>query len=404
MSDFVRNWNQEVLTNSVAPLGLIAMPGCEEMGRKVNNWLVKWYEDQARENENPLFTMKGAGREDFLIEVSCPRFGTGEGKGLIKGSVRGYDLYILSDPLAYNVTYKMYGQVVPMSPDDHFQNLKRIIAAADGKAHRINVIMPFLYESRQHRRTTRESLDCAMGLQELHSMGVSTITTFDAHDPRICNAIPMGGFESVMPSYQILKALFRNQRDLQLDPEHMLIVAPDEGAIGRNIYYSSMLGINMGMFYKRRDYTRVVDGMNPIVAHEYLGENVEGKDIFVSDDMISSGGSILDLAKELKKRKANRIFASATFALFTNGIEKFDQAYRDGLITRVIGTNLTYRRPELLEAPWFVEADMSKYVSFIVAHLNHDRSLSGLLNPYERIHKLLNRYREEQIAEGLRLG
>ena len=397
MSEFVRSWNQDLLTIPVAPLGIIAMPGFEEMGMKVDRWLMKWYEAQEKEAGSPLFSMLGDGKSDFLINVSCPRFGTGEGKGMIRDSVRGYDLFILTDPLAHNVTYNMYGQQVPMSPDDHFQDLKRVIAAVSGKAYRINVIMPFLYESRQHRRTSRESLDCAMALQELHAMGVSNIITFDAHDPRIQNAIPMGGFESVMPSYQILKALFRAEKDLSLDAEHMMIVSPDEGAIGRNIYYSSMLGINLGMFYKRRDYTRVVNGRNPIVAHEYMGESVEGKDVFVSDDMISSGDSVLDLARELKARKANRVFISATFALFTNGIEAFNKAYEDGLITRVISTNLTYRRPELAEAPWFVEADLSKYISFIVAHLNHDRSISGLLDPYDRIHKLLDRYHAEQI-------
>ena len=311
--------------------------------------------------------------------------------------------YILSDPGAYNVTYEMFGQRIPMSPDEHFANLKRIIAAMSGKAKRITVIMPMLYEARQHRRASRESLDCAMALQELVAMGVSNIITFDAHDPRVQNAIPNAGFESVMPSYQIFKALLRNNKTLRIDREHMMIVSPDEGAIDRNIFYASVLGLDMGLFYKRRDYTRVVNGRNPIVAHEYLGDSVEGKDVFVADDMISSGESIIDLAKELKKRKANRIFAGCTFALFTNGLESYEKAYRDGLIDRVISTNLTYRNPALKKTEWFVEADMSKYISYIIATLNHDRSLSLLLNPYDRIHALIKRYNNEQKDAGIRL-
>jgi ribose-phosphate pyrophosphokinase len=312
-------------------------------------------------------------------------------------------MYILTDPGAYNVTYDMFGQRVPMSPDEHFANLKRIIAAMSGKAKRITVIMPMLYEGRQHRRASRESLDCAMALQELVSMGVSNIVTFDAHDPRVQNAIPNAGFESVMPSYQIFKALLRNNKTLKIDREHMMIVSPDEGAIDRNIFYASVLGLDMGMFYKRRDYTRIENGRNPIVAHEYMGNTVEGKDVFVADDIISSGESVIELARELKKRKANRIFAAATFALFTNGLEEYDRAYRDGIIDRVISTNLTYRNPEVLQREWFIEADMSKYISFIIATLNHDRSLSKLLNPYDRIHALLKRYEREQQEAGIRL-
>ena len=322
---------------------------------------------------------------------------------MIKESVRGYDIYILCDVGAYNCTYDMYGQKIPMSPDDHFMDLKRIIAAIGGKAKRINVIMPMLYEGRQHRRSSRESLDWAMALQDLERMGVSNIITFDAHDPRVQNAIPTSGFESVMPSYQIFKALLKRDKTLQIDKEHMMIVSPDEGAIDRNIFYSSVLGLDMGLFYKRRDYTRIVNGRNPIVAHEYLGDSVEGKDIFVADDIISSGESVIDLARELKKRKANRIFAAATFALFTNGLEMYNKAYEEGIIDRVISTNLTYRTPELQAADWFVEADMSKYISYIIATLNHDRSLSRLLNPYDRIRSLLTRYNAEQTASGIRL-
>ena len=404
MTDFVSTWNKDsFLTYPVGPLGLIAMPGTEEMGEKVNSWLKKWQDHTEESMPGDMSTTPGAERENFLIDVTCPRFGNGEGKGMIKESIRGYDMYILCDPGAYNVEYKMFGQTIPMSPDEHFANLKRIIAAMGGKAKRVTVIMPMLYEGRQHRRASRESLDCAMALQELENMGVSNIITFDAHDPRVQNAIPTTGFESIMPSYQIFKALLRKDKTLRIDKDHMMIVSPDEGAIDRNIFYASVLGLDMGLFYKRRDYTRIVNGRNPIVAHEYLGDSVEGKDMFVADDMISSGESIIDLARELKKRKANRIFAGCTFALFTNGIEAFEEAYRNGLIDRVISTNLTYRKPELAQTEWFVEADMSKYISFIIATLNHDRSLSKLLNPYDRIHALIKRYNNEQMAAGIRL-
>ena len=404
MTDFVSTWNKDsFLTYPVGPLGLIAMPGTEEMGEKVNSWLKKWQDHTEESMPGDMSTTPGAERQDFLIDVTCPRFGNGEGKGMIKESIRGYDMYILCDPGAYNVEYKMFGQRVPMSPDEHFANLKRIIAAMGGKAKRVTVIMPMLYEARQHRRASRESLDCAMALQELENMGVSNIITFDAHDPRVQNAIPTTGFESIMPSYQIFKALLKRDKTLRIDKDHMMIVSPDEGAIDRNIFYASVLGLDMGLFYKRRDYTRIVNGRNPIVAHEYLGDSVEGKDVFVADDMISSGESIIDLAKELKKRKANRIFAGCTFALFTNGIDAFEEAYRNGFIDRVISTNLTYRKPELAETEWFVEADMSKYISFIIATLNHDRSLSKLLNPYDRIHALIKRYNNEQMAAGIRL-
>ena len=404
MTDFVSTWNKDsFLTYPVGPLGLIAMPGTEEMGIKVNSWLKKWQDHTEESMPGDMSTTPGAERQDFLIDVTCPRFGNGEAKGMIKESIRGYDMYILCDPGAYNVEYEMFGRRVPMSPDEHFANLKRIIAAMGGKAKRVTVIMPMLYEGRQHRRSARESLDCAMALQELENMGVSNIITFDAHDPRVQNAIPTTGFESIMPSYQIFKALLKRDKTLRIDKEHMMIVSPDEGAIDRNIFYASVLGLDMGLFYKRRDYTRIVNGRNPIVAHEYLGDSVEGKDVFVADDMLSSGESIIDLAKELKKRKANRIFAGCTFALFTNGIDAFEEAYRNGFIDRVISTNLTYRKPELAQTEWFIEADMSKYISFIIATLNHDRSLSKLLNPYDRIHALLKRYNNEQMAAGMRL-
>lgn len=404
MTDFVSTWNNDsFLTCPVGPLGLIAMRGTEELGEKINRWLLKWRDHTEETLPGDMRTTPGTEREDFLIKVSCPRFGNGEGKGMIKETVRGYDIYILCDVGAYNCTYNMYGQEVPMSPDDHFMDLKRIIAALGGKAKRITVIMPMLYEGRQHRRSARESLDCAMMLQDLERMGVNNIITFDAHDPRVQNAIPYGGFESVMPSYQIFKALLKKDPSLRIDKDHMMIVSPDEGAIDRNIFYASVLGLDMGMFYKRRDYTRIVNGRNPIVAHEYMGNSMEGKDVFVADDILSSGESIIDLARELKKRKANRIFAAATFALFTNGLDIYNKAYEEGIIDRVISTNLTYRTPELKAAPWFVEADMSKYISYIIATLNHDRSLSKLLNPYDRIHGLLNRYNKQQTESGIRL-
>ena len=378
------------------------MSGCEDMGRKVNAWLQKWNSFQEIQDAE-FFTNPGPNRDSFLIKTYCPRFGTGESKGVIKESVRGYDIYIIVDVCAYNKTYTMYGMEVPMSPDDHFQDLKRVIAAIGGKAKRINVIMPMLYESRQHKRSSRESLDCALALQELQQYGVSNIITFDAHDPRVANAVPLIGFENVMPPYQMMKALCRTEKNLAIDKENMMVVSPDEGAMQRNIFYSAVLGLDLGMFYKRRDYTTVINGRNPIVAHEYLGASVEGKDVIVVDDMIASGDSMIDLCKELKKRKANRIFAMATFAFFTSGTEEFDKAYQDGYLTRVIATNLTYRRPEVQSAPWFAEADLSKYIAYIIATLNHDRSLSSLLNPYDKIKRLLARYRADQAAEGIRL-
>lgn len=402
MNSFLTEWSKDYGSIPVGPLGVIAMPGCEEMGEMVNGWLRKWNSLQETQDEE-FYTMPGINRDTFLIRTYCPRFGTGESKGVIKESVRGYDIYILVDVCAYNVRYKMYGQEVPMSPDDHFQDLKRVIAAIGGKAKRISVIMPMLYESRQHKRTSRESLDCALGLQELQAMGVENIITFDAHDPRVQNAVPLLGFENVMPPYQMLKALCRSEKALAIDKENMMVISPDEGAMQRNIFYSSVLGLDLGMFYKRRDYTTIVNGRNPIVAHEYLGASVEGKDVIVVDDMISSGDSIMDLCRELKKRKANRIFAVATFAFFTNGLEAFNRAYEEGYLYRVIATNLTYRTPELKAAPWFIEANMSKYISYIIATLNHDRSLHHLLNPYDRIQNLLARYKTEQAEAGIRL-
>ena len=400
MTRMLKAWEKDPTSVPHGPLGLIAMAGCEELGEKINRWLLTWHDLQEVQDEE-FFTTPGVDRDTFLMKAYCPRFGTGEGKAVLKESVRGYDVYILVDVCAHNVHYNMYGMEVPMSPDDHYQDLKRVIAAIGSKAKRITVIMPMLYESRQHRRTTRESLDCAVALQELVGLGINDIITFDAHDPRICNAVPMAGFENVMPNYQMLKALLRNEKDLRIDKQHMMVVSPDEGAVNRNIYYSSVLSLDMGMFYKRRDYTTIVNGRNPIVAHEYLGADVEGKDIIVADDMLASGDSIIDLCRNLKARGANRIYAIVTFAFFTSGIDMFRKAYEEGLISRVVATNLTYRRPELQDEPWFIVADLSKYIAYIVATLNHNRSLHGLLNPYNRIKKLLDGYREEQAATGI---
>ncbi|MCL1964329.1 MAG: ribose-phosphate pyrophosphokinase [Firmicutes bacterium] len=392
-------------TDPIAPLGIIAMPGCEELGRRANGYLMRWRteKEESFEDTRELYTSPGYKRDDFLLEVDCPRFSTGEGKGLLKQSVRGHDLYIISDVTARQMTYQMYGQTVPMSPDDHYADLKRVIAAIGGKAKRINLIMPFLYESRQHRRTSRESMDCAIMLQELSRMNVSNIITFDAHDPRVQNAIPLTGFESVHPTYQMLKALCKNIRDLNINRDHMMVVSPDEGAIGRSIYYSTVLGLNMGVFIKRRDYTRVVEGRNPILSHDYIGDSVEGKDIIVADDIIATGESILDLARELKARRAGRIFCAGTFAFFTKGLDAFHKAYEEGTISRVLSTNLNYLPAETRAAPWFIEVDMSKYISFIIATLNHDHSLHSLLNPLDRIKRLLTCYREQQAEAGFRL-
>ncbi|MGN0601260.1 MAG: ribose-phosphate pyrophosphokinase [Oscillospiraceae bacterium] len=366
----------------VAPLGLIAMKSASELGKKVNDYLVEWANSE------------GMNKDSYLIDVDCPRFASGDGKGLIKSTIRGNDLFILCDVGNYNCTYNMFGRQNSMSPDDHFQDLKRIIQAAGGKAHRINVIMPILFGGRQHRRSYRESLDCAVALQELEAMGVSNILTFDAHDPRVQNAVPLMGFDNIIPSYQVLKAMFRNLDDLKLDKEHFMIVSPDEGAINRNMYYASVLSVNLGMFYKRRDYSVIVDGRNPIVAHEYLGTSVEGKDVFIADDIISSGESMLDIAVELKKRNAKRIFAYATYPIFTNGLESFDKAYADGIIDGVFGTNLTYRSPELLERTWFYEVDCAKYIAYFIASLNHDLSISNVIDPHQKIQALLKKYEQ----------
>ena len=376
----------------VGALGIIALTGCEQMGQKVNDYIVKWRkEDGHIFKDDVVFT--GYEKDNYLIDAKTPRFGSGEAKGVISESIRGKDIYLMVDVCNYSLTYSLNGQINHMSPDDHFQNLKRVIAAIGGKARRINVIMPFLYESRQHKRSSRESLDCALALQELVKMGVDNIITFDAHDPRVQNAIPLSGFETVRPTYQFVKGLLRNVKDLEIDSRHMMAISPDEGATGRAIYLANVLGLDMGMFYKRRDYTRIVDGRNPIVAHEFLGDSVEGKDVIILDDMISSGDSIIDVAKQLKARKARRIFAAATFGLFTNGLEKFDKAYEEGIITNILTTNLIYQTPELLSRPYYINCDMSKYIALIIDTLNHDGSISSILSPSERIQHVVNKYR-----------
>ena len=363
-------------------LSVIGMRGCEPFVAQVDNYLKEW--------------RRHGGDESFLINAECPRFGTGEGKALLHDSLRGHDVYIICDPFNYGVTYKMYGREVPMSPDDHYADIKRVIAAIAGKARRVSVIMPMLYEGRQHKRSARESLDCALMLQELVGMGVKNIITFDAHDPRVQNAIPLSGFDDVRPTYQMIKALVRQYPDISLDKEDLMIISPDEGAMGRCMYFSSVLGLDIGMFYKRRDYSRIVNGRNPIEAHEYLGKDLTGKDVIIVDDMISSGESLLDVAKQLKAKGAKRIFNFATFGLFTDAFDKFDQAYKEGLIDRIFTTNLVYRTPELLSKEWYVEVNMCKYVAYIIDTLNHDDTISNLLDPAKRIHKLVEKHKKAQ--------
>lgn len=376
--------NTEVLYreyNEVAPIGLIAMRGTEELATRINNYLIRWADRNGRPHQ------------DFLIENECPRFSSGDAKGLIKSTVRGKDLFILIDVGNYSCSYKFFDKENHMSPDDHYADLKRIIQAASGKPHRINVIMPLLYGGRQHRRSYRESLDCAFMLQELRDMGVENVITVDAHDPRVCNAIPLMGFDNVIPSYQVLKSMFAAFPDLVIDKEHFMVISPDEGALARNMFYASVLEVEMGMFYKRRDYATIVNGRNPIVAHEYLGTDVEGKTVFVADDIISSGESMLDIAAELKKRSAKRFFAYATYGIFTNGLEAFDKAYEDGMIDAVFSTNLTYRTPELLKRPWYKEVDVSKYIAYFIACINHDTSISNVIDPHEKIKALLREHK-----------
>lgn len=387
----MKRHNKLAETIPVGNLGILALESSREMGNRVNDYIVEWRQERSR-MEAPASSIADYSKDSYLIDCACPRFGSGEAKGLIRESVRGDDLFLLVDVCNYSLTYKVCGQVNHMSPDDHYQDLKRLIAAVGGKARRITVIMPFLYESRQHRRSSRESLDCALALQELTQMGVESIITFDAHDPRVQNAIPLKSFETVQPTYQFIKALLKNVPDIKIDAQNLMVISPDEGALGRAVYYANVLGIDVGMFYKRRDYSRIVDGRNPIIAHEFLGADLEGKDVIITDDMISSGESMIDVATELKRRKANRIFVAATFGLFTNGMDKFDEAVEKGLIYRVMTTNLVYQPQELLSRDYYISVDMSKYVALLIDTLNHDQSISDLLNPTERIQNILVKY------------
>ena len=393
-----RGEKRELESIPVGSLGLIPLAGCRSMGEEVDYYLTKWRAERESEHKSSL-AFAGYQRPTYIINGDVPRFGTGEAKGVLRESVRGMDLYIMVDICNWSMTYSLFGQENHMSPDDHYQNLKRIIAAVGGKARRITVIMPFLYESRQHKRAARESLDCAIALQELVRMGVDNIITFDAHDPRVQNAIPLSGFETVQASYQFIKGLLKNIKDLSIDSDHMMVISPDEGGMQRAVYVANVLGLDMGMFYKRRDYTRVVDGRNPIIAHEFLGSNVEGKDMIIIDDMISSGESVLEVAKALKERKAKRVFIFSTFGLFTAGLSEFDKAYKEGLINYVLTTDLIYQTEELLEKPWYISCGMSKYIAYIIDTLNHDSSISDLLNPNDRIQSAVIKYKESQKTE-----
>ena len=391
-----REEKRNLETIPVGSLGMIPLEGCKALGEKVDYYLVKWRTERESEHKDSL-AFSGYQRNSYILDAKVPRFGSGEAKGVIKESVRGTDLYILVDVANYSLTYSLCGHENHMSPDDHYQDLNRIIAAVGGKARRITVIMPFLYESRQHKRTARESLDCALALQEMVNMGVDNIITFDAHDPRVQNAIPLHGFETVQPAYQFIKGLLSNVNDLKIDSDHMMVISPDEGGMSRAIYIANVLGLDMGMFYKRRDYTQIVNGRNPIVAHEFLGSSVEGKDMIIIDDMISSGESVLEVAAALKQRKANRIFVFSTFGLFTAGLDRFDKAYADGVIDRVLTTNLIYQTPELLQREWYINCDLSKYIAYLIDTLNHDTSISDLLNPAERIQSIVSRYNAGEL-------
>ncbi len=381
---------EDLYTMPVGALGIIGMKGCEALLDSVNNYITMWRRDL---HGIPQALSGGYMRDSYKIGISNPRFGTGEAKAIVKQTVRGHDIFIIADVFNYGVTYEQYGKTVSMGPDEHYQDLKRIIGAVSGKAKRINVIMPMLYEGRQHKRSMRESLDCAIALQELERMGVENIITFDAHDPRVQNAIPLSGFENVMPTYQMVKALLSTVPDISVDRDHLMIISPDEGAMSRCTYYSSVLNIDLGVFYKQRDYSRVVNGKNPIVAHVFLGDNVEGKDVIVVDDMIGSGDSMIDVCKQLKSRGARRIFACATFGLFSEGLDKFDEAHKAGIIDYVFTTNLIYRTPDLLSREWYAEVDMAKYIAHIINILNHDMSLSYILDPSQRIRLLLDDYK-----------
>lgn len=394
----VREEKRNLETIPVGTLGIIPLPGCKSLGEQIDYYLVKWRTEREMEHKDSL-AFSGYQRDTYLVKSKVPRFGSGEGKGQILESIRGEDIFILVDVANHSLTYSLFGKENHMSPDDHYQDLKRIISAIGGKSRRITVIMPFLYESRQHKRNSRESLDCAISLQELVAMGVDNIITFDAHDPRVQNAIPLHGFETVQPAYQYIKGLLNHVDDLDFDSDHMMVISPDEGGMSRAIYLANVLSLDMGMFYKRRDYSTIIDGRNPIVAHEFLGADVAGKDVFIIDDMISSGDSMLEVAAELKARKARRVFIAATFGLFTNGFAAFDKAYEDGLIDYVLTTNLIYQDQELLNKEYYINCDMSKYIAYLIDTLNHDVSISDLLNPSDRITHAVNQYKEKQLAK-----
>lgn len=375
-------------TLPVAPLKIVSMESCKDLGQKVNDHIVNFRKDTVSEvTESPVYVNYKS--NNYLVDYACPRFGSGEGKGILQETVRGTDLFIMTDITNFSLTYTVSGRPHFTSPDDHYQDVKRLIAAAAGKAHRINVVMPFLYEGRQHKRTKRESLDCSLALQELVDMGVENIITFDAHDPRISNAIPLNGFDSFNPAYQFMKALLREVPDIIVDKDHLMVISPDEGAMSRAVYLSGILGVDMGMFYKRRDYSVIVNGKNPIVAHEFLGDDIHGKDLIIVDDMISSGGSMLDVAKQMKERGAKRVFVCTTFGLFTDGLEEFDKYYENGYISKVVTTNLTYLSKHLKDKPYFIEADMSKYLAMIIDSLNHDISISNVIDPTAKLRALL---------------
>jgi len=387
------NYDKLLKTIPIGPLGIVPLRGCHELAQSVDKYIVDWRANATHSKSicsNIAFS--DYKKESFLVKSNVPRFGSGEAKGIMNQSVRGDDLYFITDITNHSLTYSLFGNTNYMSPDDHFQDLKRLIAATAGKAKRINVIMPFLYESRQDKRSSRESLDCALGLQELANMGVDNIITFDVHNAAVSNAIPLKGFESVRPSYQFIKHLLRSDGELTIDADHLMVISPDEGAMNRAIYFANVLGVDVGMFYKRRDYSTIIDGRNPIVAHEFLGDSIEGKDVIILDDMISSGDSILDVAKQLKKRNAGKVFLAATFGLFTNGMDKFDKAFADGLFDKVLTTNLTYQAPDLLTKPYFVNVDMAKYIALIIETLNHDASMSSLLDPIDRIKRCIDNY------------
>lgn len=386
----------------VAPLQIAALDSCKELGQKVNDYIVQFRKndyDLLKERNDYVLNLRGYDRDNYLIESACPRFGSGEAKGVITSSVRGSDLFVMCDVTNYSLTYKMPHGLNHMSPDDHYADLKRIISIAESNAHRVHVIMPFLYESRQHKRSKRESLDCAFALEELVSMGIDSITTFDAHDPRVQNAIPTFEFNNFMPTYQFVKALFKAEPDLKITKDNVMVISPDEGAMARAVYLANNLGVDIGMFYKRRDYSRVVDGRNPIVAHEFLGNSVEGKTVIIVDDMIASGESMLDTCRELKEKKADHVIALSTFGLFTAGFEKFDEFYEKGYIDRVITTNLNYRPAEVFTKPWYVEADMSKFLASIINYINHNASLSDLMNPSAKIQNVINLFNEGKYGK-----